>query len=542
MSQIPFSSIQISGDLQRAAREMGFENATEIQAKTIPLILEGRDIIGRSQTGTGKTAAFAIPAVELTNGENKTDVQILVVCPTRELAIQSWGEFKKIYKYKSGVKAAVIYGGQHIDRQINELKKGVNIVIGTPGRIMDHLHRKTLKLGKLKMVVLDEADEMLDMGFREDIETILDKTPSDRQTILFSATMPPEILAITKTYQKEPQLIEVNAEQATLAAIKQFYCETPADKKPEALIELLKLNEIHKSIVFCNTQKMVDKLCRILNQNGYEAVGIHGSMRQNIRTQVMKSFKTDTSALLVATDVAARGIDAQDVEAVINFDIPPNTEYYIHRIGRTGRAGKAGMAFTIACSRTQVLQLKDIERATKAEMIFQEIKVAGHVLHFNSNPQISEVVKTSSTEKKPQRISVRPSKDRIESPKNRYVQKADSAKIVINLGKEQHIEAKHIVKSIAEKTSLSGSDIGRIEIFSKSTVVEIPDTHKQEIIDALKGSKIMGFFVEAKLHDDEAQAKKAVPRNAKRVIKGYRNNILGQSEELGPKMHMKRDK
>jgi ATP-dependent RNA helicase DeaD len=527
MSQISFNSINISEELQRAVREMGFENTTEIQAKTIPLILEGRDIIGRSQTGTGKTAAFAIPAVELTDGENKTDVQVLVICPTRELAMQSWGEFKKIYKYKSGVKAAAIYGGQHIDRQINELKKGVNVVIGTPGRIMDHMNRKTLKLGKLKMVVLDEADEMLDMGFREDIETILSKTPSDRQTILFSATMPPEILAITKAYQKQPEIIEVITKQVTLAATKQFYCEVPAAKKPEALIEILKLNEIHKSIVFCNTQRMVDEMCRFLNQNGYEAVGIHGSMRQNVRTQVMKNFKTDKSALLVATDVAARGIDAQDVEAVINFDIPPNTEYYIHRIGRTGRAGKTGMAFTIACSRTQVLQLSEIERATKAEMIFQDIQVAGHVLHINSKPPITEAINSLSTEKRPQRISARPSKDISGSKRNHPVQKADTARIVINLGKEQNIEPGNIVKSIAEKTSLSGSDIGRIEILGKSTIVEVPDAHKQEVVDAMKGSRIKGMFVDAKLHDDGMQVKNAVPESTKRFIKGRRTDNRG---------------
>jgi Superfamily II DNA and RNA helicases len=522
MPGIPFTSMKLSQELLRAVHDMGFEDATEIQTKAIPLILDGLDVIGRSQTGTGKTAAFAIPAVELADGENKADVQILVICPTRELAMQSWGEFKKIYKYKSGVKAAAIFGGQQIDRQISELKKGVNVVIGTPGRILDHLRRKTLKLGSLKMVVLDEADEMLDMGFREDIETILDKTPPERQTVLFSATMPPEILAITKTYQKQPRLVEIRTKQVTLAAVRQYYCEVPANDKPEALIELLKRNEIRKSIVFCNTQRMVDQLCRYLNQNGHEAAGIHGSMRQNVRTQVMKSFKAGKSALLIATDVAARGIDAQDVEAVINFDIPPNTEYYIHRIGRTGRAGKAGMAFTIACGRAQVMQLRNIERATKAEIIFQDIPIEGRPSDVKGKPWISDAAPFPGTEQRTQKSAVRPQKDGIEPKSDRRAPKADTARIVLNLGKEQHVEPGHIVKAIAEKTSLSGSDIGKIQILGKSTVVEIPDAHKQEVLDALKGSKMLGMFVQAGLYDGGPQTGKTAPGSAGRFGKSRR--------------------
>jgi len=514
MTQIPFNSLNISEELQRAISEIGFENTTEIQAKTIPLILDGHDIIGRSQTGTGKTAAFAIPAIEMTDGENKTDVQILVLCPTRELAIQSWGEFKKLYKYKSGVKAAAIYGGQQIDRQIKELRKGVNIVIGTPGRIMDHLRRKTLKLDNLKMAVLDEADEMLDMGFREDIETILDKTPSSRQTVFFSATMPPEIMAITKTYQKQPLLIEINKSQMTLAAIKHYYCEVPAAKKPEALVELLKLNDIHKSIIFCNTQKMVDKLCRFFVQNSYRAVSIHGGMRQNVRTVVMQNFKVCKSGLLIATDVAARGIDAQDVDAVINFDIPPNNEYYIHRIGRTGRAGKSGNAFTLACNRTQVLQLRDIERSIKVKMVFQDIEVAGHVMHLNDSQSEDEADKPLSSGKRLLKAA-NPKKDIIARNRVRPAQNGDITRIEINLGKKQYVAPNHIVKAIAEKTSLSGSDIGRIDILDKSTVVEIPASHAQEVLDAMKGSKIKRLFIDVKLYGGE-QEEKAEYKSARR--------------------------
>jgi ATP-dependent RNA helicase DeaD len=502
MTETPFESLNISPALMRAVKDLGYENATDIQAQTIPLILEGRDVIGRSHTGTGKTAAFGIPAIELVDGNIKNEVQILLLCPTRELAMQAWGEFKKLYKYKTGVKAAAIYGGQNIEKQIKELKKGVNIVIGTPGRIMDHMRRRTLKLANLKMVILDEADEMLNMGFREDIETILSETPPERRTILFSATMPPEILAITKIYQKNPQLIEITHNQVTLTAIEQFYCEAPIGKKPEALIQLLMLNKPQMSIVFCNTQRMVDDLCQYLNDSGYPSVGIHGNMKQNVRTQVMESFKNGSAKMLVATDIAARGIDAQDVEAVINFDIPQNTEYYVHRIGRTGRAGKAGKAFTIISGKKQSMELRDIERFTKVKMIFQDVQVAGHVLHLNNKPQFDEapVSRSAETRRYEQQGN---SPETVKTKSFISKLKSDTIKIVLNLGNEQHIGPNHIVGAITERTSLSGSDIGKIEILNRTSIVEIPATSKQEVLDAMNGSKIKGLFVGAAIQSEQ---------------------------------------
>jgi ATP-dependent RNA helicase DeaD len=522
MTQNPFSDLNISDELKRAVQDMGFGNATDIQAQTIPLILEGHDVIGRSQTGTGKTAAFAIPSIELTNGENKKAVQVLVICPTRELAMQSWGEFKKLYKYKSGVKAAVIYGGQHIDRQINELRKGVNIVIGTPGRIMDHMNRNTLKLNNIKLVILDEADEMLNMGFREDIETILKATPAERQTVMFCATMPKEIMAITKLYQKQPKLVEIDRDVVTLQAIEQYYCEVPAVKKPEALIEILKLHKPQMSIIFCNTQKMVDDLCLYLNVKGYDAVGIHGSMRQKVRTQVMENFKSGRSSMLVATDVAARGIDAHNVEAVINFDIPPNTEYYVHRIGRTGRAGKTGKAFTIASGRMQLVQLRNIQRETKSQLITLDMQIEGSVMGAGGEPGFNEIVNTERVENNFQKAAPAPQNSFVRPRREYPAPSGDVAKISLNLGKEQYVTANHIVKAIAEKTSLVGKDIGRIELLSNSTIVEIPETHKQEVIDALKGSKIKGLFVDAKLYSGQP-AQKAVFKSDKRDNRGFAN-------------------
>jgi ATP-dependent RNA helicase DeaD len=514
MTETPFENLNLSPALLRAVKDLGYENATDIQAQTIPLILEGRDVIGRSHTGTGKTAAFGIPAIELVDGNIKNEVQVLLLCPTRELAMQAWGEFKKMYKYKTGVKAAAIYGGQNIEKQIKELKKGVNIVIGTPGRIMDHMRRRTLKLANLKMVILDEADEMLNMGFREDIETILSETPPERRTILFSATMPPEILAITKIYQKNPQLIAITNNQVTLTAIEQFYCEAPVGKKPEALIQLLMLNKPQMSIVFCNTQRMVDDLCQYLNDSGYPSVGIHGNMKQSVRTQVMESFKNGSAKMLVATDIAARGIDAQDVEAVINFDIPQNTEYYVHRIGRTGRAGKEGKAYTIISGKKQTMDLREIERFTKVKMIFQDVQVAGHVLHLNNKPNFGEApVSRSAEPRRFEQQSTRPEANKSRSfnskPKN------DVVKIVLNLGNEQHIGPNHIVGAITERTSLSGSDIGKIEILSKTSTVEVPTANMQEVIDIMNGSKIKGLFVGATL-----QAAQPKPAYANK----YQNN------------------
>lgn len=511
MSKISFDDLPISEELKRAAREMGFEDATEIQAQTIPIILKGQDVIGRSQTGTGKTAAFAVPAVEMTDGEDKENVQVLVVSPTRELAIQSWEVFKKLYKYKSGVKAAVVFGGQPIDKQIKELKRGVNIVIGTPGRIMDHIRRKTLKLGNLKMVVLDEADEMLNMGFREDIESILSKTPEDRQTVFFCATMPREIMAITKMYLKDPKLVEINKKLITLTAIEQYYCEVPQSEKYRALVALLKEIGPHRSVIFCNTQRMVDELCKVLKRHGIQAEGIHGNINQKIRIRIMDNFKSGRTSILVATDVAARGIDAKDVETVINYDIPMNSEDYVHRIGRTGRAGKSGRAYTMACGRAQVMKIRDIERATKSHIVPHELNLEGieSMPHIKARVKIAEKPLINERQQRPDKVNVRKEKVRFnkDRPDSREsfgkLKKSNSAKIVINLGRKQNVAPNHVVAAIAENTSLSGGDIGKITTLPDATVVEIPAGTSEEVVGALKGSKIKGFFVNAKKDGEE---------------------------------------
>ncbi len=364
MQVMNFGNLKLSDEVERALADMGFEEATPIQIQSIPHIIEGRDVLGQAQTGTGKTCAFGIPAIENIN-ENEEDIQVLVLCPTRELAIQSAKELKSVAKYKEDVLILPIYGGQPIERQIVALKKHPQIIIGTPGRVMDHIRRRTLKFSNLKMIILDEADEMLNMGFREDINTILTKVPEEIQTILFSATMSKDILDITCKYQKDPVRIKITHKILTVPSVEQYSLEVNPNNKLEVLARLIDVNDIKLSLVFCNTKRQVDDLTSSMQARGYSAAALHGDMRQEARDKVMNQFRKGNIEILIATDVAARGIDVDNIEAVFNYDLPNDEEYYVHRIGRTGRAGKAGKAFTFVYGR-EIIKLKDIQRFTKS--------------------------------------------------------------------------------------------------------------------------------------------------------------------------------
>ncbi|WP_095645357.1 DEAD/DEAH box helicase [Methanosarcina spelaei] len=362
---------------------MGFEETTTIQAQSIPYMLEGRDVIGQAPTGTGKTAAFGITVLERIDPKRK-ELQAVILCPTRELAIQVAGEIKKLSKYKKGIEILPIYGGQPIDRQIKALKKDVQIITGTPGRVMDHLNRRTLKMKGVKIIILDEADEMLDMGFREDIETIIKKIPEQRQTIFFSATMPKAILDLTKKYQNNPQFIKLVHKEMTVPNVEQFYIEVKQQAKPEALARLIDYYNLKLSLVFCNTKKRVDELVEDLKMRGYLADGLHGDMQQKQRDIVMSRFRKREIDVLVATDVAARGIDVGDLEAVFNYDIPTDDEYYVHRIGRTARAGKAGLAFTFVIGK-EVYRIRQIQQFTKTKIIAKRIPSVSDVEEIRTN-------------------------------------------------------------------------------------------------------------------------------------------------------------
>lgn len=360
-----FDDFGLQHQITRALSNMGFEEATPIQTQTIPIALRGQDLIGQAQTGTGKTAAFGIPLLQRLS-EEKEEVQGLVLAPTRELAVQVAEELNKIAQYK-GMRALPIYGGQDIDRQIKALKKKPQIIVATPGRFMDHMRRKTVRLHSIEMVVLDEADEMLNMGFVEDIQTILQEIPESRQTLLFSATMPRPIQEIAQRFMKNPELVKIKAKEMTVANIQQQYMEVPERQKFDVLCRLLDIHSPELAIVFGRTKRRVDELAEALNKRGYAAEGIHGDLNQAKRDSVLRRFKEGTIELLVATDVAARGLDISGVTHVYNFDIPQEAESYVHRIGRTGRAGKTGLAITFIAPR-EIDHLKAIEKMTNRKM------------------------------------------------------------------------------------------------------------------------------------------------------------------------------
>lgn len=392
MTNLKFEELNLSPEMLKAVKAMGFEEASPIQSKAIGPILAGKDIIGQAHTGTGKTAAFGIPGIEKIDPNDKS-LQLLVLCPTRELVVQVSEEFIKLTKYKSKISIVPVYGGQQIDRQLKSLKQGAQIVIGTPGRTMDHIRRRTIDTSKLKMVVLDEADEMLDMGFRDDIEVILKDSPKDRQTIFFSATMDDTILNLTKNYQNNPEIVNVIKGKASSPEIQQIYFEVLNKNKAELLSRLLDLHNIKLCLVFCNTKSQVDELVESLKTRGYFADGLHGDMNQTQREKVMKGFRSGSTEILVATDVAGRGIDVNDVEAVFNYDLPRDDEDYVHRIGRTGRAGKKGKAFTFVSGK-QVYNLKRIERANGALIQRQDIPTLDELEATKVNVYSSKIKET----------------------------------------------------------------------------------------------------------------------------------------------------
>lgn len=385
-----FTCLNLSRNVLKAIEEMNFTAPSSIQAAAIPQIMQGIDVIAKAPTGSGKTAAFAIPILEKLdlNQENKT-VQALVLCPTRELTIQVHREFEKLSKHMENVSVVSVYGGQQIDKQLNALRKSPQIVVATPGRLMDHLRRGSIRLDFIKMAVLDEADEMLDMGFREDINTILEDTSAERQTILFSATMAKDIIEITKRFQKSPNIVDVTDNLENTPDIEQQYFEVVEKDKIELLTRLLNLHNVKSALVFCNTKSNVDKVVEILKTRGYFSDSLHGDMNQAQREKVMNGFRNKFVEILVATDVAGRGIDVKNIEAVFNYDLPRDDEDYIHRVGRTGRAGTSGIAFTFV-SKKQVQSLRRIERAN------------GIQIHKNEIPTFEqiELARTNSYEKK----------------------------------------------------------------------------------------------------------------------------------------------
>ena len=360
---ISFSDLGLRPELLDSIHALGFESPSPIQAQTIPVALEGRDIVGLSQTGSGKTAAFTLPALESLDLD-LAETQVLVLCPTRELAVQVCEEVHRLSSKLRGVSAIPVYGGTPIDRQIRALRKGAHIVVGTPGRVMDHLKRKTLKTDAISLCILDEADRMLDMGFREDMEIILDAVPQDRQTLFFSATMNKGVQGLIRAFSNDARQIEIEQKSLTVESIEQVYYEVRNRSKVEVMSRLLDMEPTQRGIVFCNTKQMVEDCCEALNARGYTADRIHGDISQGIREKVIRKFRDGSVEILVATDVAARGLDIDDIDLVFNYDLPYDPEDYVHRIGRTGRAGRTGKSITFVYGR-DIYRLEAIERYTR---------------------------------------------------------------------------------------------------------------------------------------------------------------------------------
>ncbi len=371
MKVLSFTDLALPEPIAKAIKDLGFEEPTPIQSLAIPLLRDGRDVIGQAHTGTGKTAAYGIPIVERVDPAGKTP-RALVLCPTRELAIQVSEELRKLARYRRGLIILPVYGGQPIERQLHALKAGVQVVIATPGRLLDHIDRRSITLSDVGTVVLDEADEMLDMGFRDDIEAILKKTPSGRQTVLFSATMSKEILDLASRYQHDPRTVQVMHDKLSVPKIEQSYFEVRESGKIDVLSKLLDLYDPQLTLIFANTKRRVDEIVSQLQARGYLAEGLHGDMNQSQRERVMGKFREGRIDILIATDVAARGIDVPAVDLVVNFDVPQDPEYYIHRIGRTGRAGKEGRSFTFVSGK-EMWKLRDIQRFAKMKIALQSV-------------------------------------------------------------------------------------------------------------------------------------------------------------------------
>lgn len=519
MQVIKFKDLKVSHQILQAIEEMGFEEATPIQAQSIPLILEGHDVIGQAQTGTGKTASFGIPMLEKLNLKARK-TQALVLCPTRELAIQVSEEISKLGKFVKGLKVVPIYGGAPIDRQIRSLRMGTQIVIGTPGRVIDHINRKTLDLSGIEMVILDEADEMLNMGFREDIETILQSVGKERQTILFSATMPREIMEIVDQYQNAPKVVKVVHKELTTPNVDQYYIEALDRDRVEVSSRLLDLYQPKLSLIFCNTKKKVDEVVAQLQTRGYSCERLHGDMKQQQRNLVMDRFRSGNVEILVATDVAARGLDVNNVEMVINFDIPQDEEYYVHRIGRTGRAGNLGKSFTLLSGR-EFLLLKDVMKYSKIKVKRHEIPSTEDIEEIKAGDLVAEletIVAKGGLDKyygmienlganglTTMEIAAALLKKDLEKYKNETKKVSDlygvydksssengMVRFFANVGKNAGIKPKDITRMIANDTNLAEELIGKVDVFETFSFFEVPVAYANEVYEILRYSKVNG--------------------------------------------------
>jgi ATP-dependent RNA helicase DeaD len=517
-----FADIGLRPELMRAITEVGYEEPTPVQARAIPAMISGRDLVAQAQTGTGKTAAFALPILERIDTA-KNYVQALVLVPTRELAIQVAHATHLLGKYRS-VNVLPVYGGQPISRQLRSLQQGVHVVVGTPGRMMDHIRRETLHLDQVRILVLDEADEMLDMGFLEDIEFILEQLPTDRQTTLFSATIPIRIRDLSRRYMRDALVISTGREQLTVPQINQTYFEVPQRAKLDALCRILDVETPTSTIIFCARKSDVDELVESLQGRGYKAEAIHGDLNQVQRDRVMRGFRDGKTEILVATDVAARGLDIPQVSHVVNYHIPWDPESYVHRIGRTGRAGREGAAITLISPR-EYRQLKLIERliqkrikagrlpsmadveARRRALLVEQLRaamdagglepyrLAAEELSEDADPidvaaaalkLLATIDKKTETGKR----AADPGSDGAEPGMSR---------LFMNVGRNEGVRPADIVGAIAGEAGIPGRVIGAIDLYEQYAFVEVPSESARKVVEALNRTTLRGHAVRAEV-------------------------------------------
>lgn len=505
MIKTKFEELGLKDSILKSINDLNFENPSDIQEKSIPVSLQGYDIIGQAQTGTGKTLAFGAPILS-NMGPKGGAIQTLILAPTRELAIQVSEELLKLCKYEK-YKILPIYGGQSFDRQLAALKRGVDIVVGTPGRILDHINRRTLKLQNVKFLVLDEADEMLNMGFIEDIESILSNLNEERQTLLFSATMPRPIKNLSKNYMKpDAQHIVIAKKSMTVSKIQQSYFLVNSSNKFDSLCRILDVDNPTTTIMFCKTKKGVDELVDALHGKGYSVEGMHGDMKQSQRMNTLAKFKSGQLHFLVATDVAARGIDVEDVTHVINYDLPQDIESYVHRIGRTGRANKEGIAYSFA-SRKEVSFIRQIENHTKSKIVKKDIPTLadifsaksgslieniGNVLQEDSYNTFLPMAKELINEYGGEDVTASLLKLMFDKELNcNYAEESvdvdDTTRLFLSIGKLDKARAKDVIEFLDNTAGVKGKEIGRIDILDKFSFVDVPSNLVNIILENSKG-------------------------------------------------------
>jgi ATP-dependent RNA helicase DeaD len=545
MEKLKFTELGLSPELLKAVDKMGFEEASPIQTAVIPAIMSGRDVVGQSSTGSGKTAAFAIPAIERVDPKARA-VQVLILCPTRELAVQVAEEVNKLAGFKRGVHEVPIYGGQSYERQFRALAAGVQIVIGTPGRVMDHMERGTLKLEGLKMVILDEADRMLDMGFRDDIERILASVPPERQMLFFSATMPRAIQELIRRFARDPQWVKIEAHAQNAPKVDQVYFEVDRRSKLDVLTRLIDLHDFRYGIVFCSTKIMVDELEEHLHARGYATDRLHGDISQAQRNRVMEKFKRREFEFLVATDVAARGLDVDELEVVFNYDLPNDAEDYTHRIGRTGRAGREGRAFTFVSGRElyklqamvrfaklkirrePVPSLDQVEEA-RENVFFEKLRTTLEAGEFRGRDRIIDrlleqgyastdiaaallhLMQGGGGERKDDgraraasaaadgrsdttdtpKPSAPPAKQKYERPA-RTGREEGFTTVFFNIGRKQLVTPADLVGKVAGVTRLPAAIVGAVDIHQRHSLVDIASEQAALVVKKLSGVKLKG--------------------------------------------------